>query len=113
MIRQLLVFVSGLALAIVFAICVLVAIVGTLALGKDVVEARGDPAALEARIRHYTDSLALAPDGSIILRQSEHPILHFVGSLVAAWALAFLLGYALQRLSRLIRERPQDRARTR
>jgi hypothetical protein len=103
MIRQLLVFLSGLTHAIVFAICVLVAIVGTFALGKDIVETRGDPAAFEARIRHYTDRLALTPDGSIVHRQSEHPILQFVGSLAAAWVLAFLLGYALERLSRLIR----------
>jgi hypothetical protein len=108
MIRQLLVFVSGLTLAIVFAMCVLAAIVGTFALGKDVVEARGDSAALEARIRHYTDSLALTPDGSIVLRQSEHPIVRFVGSLAVAWVLAFLSGFALERISRLIKERPQS-----
>lgn len=100
MLRQLLHFTTGLLLAILFAMAAMTALAGTFVLGKDAIEAKGDAARFEARVRHYTDRLEQARDGALVLRRAAHPVAELVGSVAIAWLLAIGLGLLLRRLQR-------------
>ena len=96
-------FVAELLLAPLFAVALLFALGTTLILAKDILAARGDWASFEAQMRHYSDSLEAAPDGSLVFHRAPYPVASFLGMVGVSWAVALLLGYLLERLRRDVR----------
>jgi hypothetical protein len=90
----------GLLLAPVFAVALLFSLGTTFLLVKDLIEARGDRGAFEAHMRHYSDRLEVAADGSFVIHRAPYPILSFFATMVLSWVLSFLTGYLLERLRR-------------
>jgi hypothetical protein len=93
-------FAAGLLLAPIFAVAMLSALGATFLLFSNLAESRGDWEQFEAQLRHYSDRLETAPDGSFELRRAPHPVAAFLGIVAGSWAVALLLGYLIERLRR-------------
>jgi hypothetical protein len=81
-----------------------IALLMTYALGKAALQAPRSFAGSEARLRHFTDRLVVAPDGGLALVVHPHPILLIVSLWVGA-SVVFIV--AVVRLRRDFRSRPQ------
>lgn len=101
--RGILAFVAGLVLSLVFAAAAVASVAGTFAILKDGITSKGVPGQFEAHMRHYTDRLETAPDGTLRLIRAEHPTLQVIGSTVVAWLVVVASGVALRRVVRMDR----------
>lgn len=93
-------FAAGFLLAPLFAAALLCSLGTTFLLVKDMIAAQGDWEAFEAQMRHYSDRLETAPDGSLKLNRAPYPVGSFLLTLGTCWIVALLLGYLLERLRR-------------
>ena len=90
----------GVLLVPVFAVALLFSLGTTFILARDVLAARGDWGAFEAQMRHYSDRLDVAADGSLVLHRAPFPVASFVATLVVGWFVALVAGYLLERIRR-------------
>jgi hypothetical protein len=89
---------AGLLLIPLFAVSLLIALALTFTLVKDAIESKGDFAAFEGNVRHYTDTIETGPDGSFIFRRASHPVATLFAAFAVSWAVVLLIGYTLERL---------------
>ena len=96
---------AGLALALMFAGCAVIALAMTWLTVKDAAASDGSLTTFEAHIRHYSDRLEVV-NGELTLHRVRHPFaLHF-GALVGAWIGTIGAGTLFSR--RFLHPRPSD-----
>jgi hypothetical protein len=92
-------FFLGLVLALLFAAAAVAAVTMTFLTVKDAVQSDGSLETFEARVRHYSEGLAVDANGWRVFRVA-HPIaLHF-GMLALSWLLTFGCAMGLRSLLR-------------
>lgn len=105
--RQVFLFLTGLTLAIVFAMSAMVAVGCSVVFVKDLAASRGDMGVFEARVRHYTDCFEPGADPmSLRMHEASHPILQFVVVIAISFGIAIGSARMIDRVSRAFYKPP-------